>query len=69
MSGVWWSSLRETPSCSWPRVIRARTMGSEPSVHARCNEVLERPVGELSGFWIKSGWDLRMRVRRRGSEA
>lgn len=44
-------------------------MGRDPSVHARCSEVLERPAGELSGLWMRRGCDLRIRVRRRGSEA
>lgn len=46
MRGVWWSSFREMPLLSWPRVKRVLTMGRKPRVQARWREVLDRPVGE-----------------------
>lgn len=44
-------------------------MGRNPREEARCREVLESPRGEYSGLWRREGWDFRMRLQRRVSEA
>jgi hypothetical protein len=44
-------------------------IGTSPREDARWRDVLERPVGEVSGLWRRRGCVFRMRETRRGSEA